>query len=74
MVKSYQPSDTERRKNYIISKKHIFLYTYLVNEAIRRISGERRAENLTPELYRRVVEERTGDFIARFDSVHKRKI
>ena len=69
MVKSYQPSDTERRKNYIISKKHIFLYTYLVNEAIRRISGERRAENLTPELYRRVVEERTGDFIARFDSL-----
>jgi len=69
MVKSYQPSDTERRKNYIISKKHIFLYTYLVNEAIRRISGERRAENLTPELYRKVVEERTGDFIARFDSL-----
>ena len=25
--------------------------------------------DLTPELYRRVVEERTGDFIARFDSL-----
>jgi hypothetical protein len=69
MIKSYMPSDLERRKNYIIVKKHIFLYTYLINEAIRRIPGEKKAENLTPEIYRKVVEDRTGDFIARFDAL-----
>ena len=69
MIKSYMPNDIERRKNYIIAKKHICLYTYLVNEAIRRISGEKKAENLTPEIYRKVVEDRTGDFIARFDAL-----
>jgi len=69
MVKSYVPSDVERRKNYVISKKHIFLYTYLVNEAIRRIPGEKKAENLTPEIYREVVKDRTGQFIARFDAL-----
>ena len=69
MIKSYMPSDIERRKNYVIAKKHIFLYTYLVNEAIRRIPGEKRAENLTPEIYKRVVDDRTGDFIARFDAL-----
>jgi hypothetical protein len=69
MIKSYMPSDIERRKNYIIAKKHIFLYTYLVNEAIRRIPGEKKAENLTPEIYRKVVEDRTGHFIARFDAL-----
>ena len=45
------------------------MYTYLVNEAIRRIPGEKRAENLTPEIYKRVVDDRTGDFIARFDAL-----
>lgn len=69
MIKSYMPNDIERRKNYIIAKKHIFLYTYLVNEAIRRIPGEKKAENLTAEIYRKVVEDRTGDFIARFDAL-----
>jgi hypothetical protein len=69
MVKSYVPSDVERRKNYVISKKHIFLYTYLVNEAIRRIPGQKKAENLTPEIYREVVKDRTGEFIARFDAL-----
>jgi hypothetical protein len=69
MIKSYMPSDIERRKNYVIAKKHIFLYTYLVNEAIRRIPSEKKAENLTPEIYRKVVEDRTGDFIARFDAL-----
>ncbi len=69
MVKSYVPSDVERRKNYVISKKHIFLYTYLVNEAIRRIPEQKKAENLTPEIYREVVKDRTGEFIARFDAL-----
>jgi hypothetical protein len=69
MIKSYMPNDIERRKNYVIAKKHIFLYTYLVNEAIRRIPGQKKAENLTPEIYKQVVEDRTGEFIARFDAL-----
>jgi hypothetical protein len=69
MIKTYEPSDAERRKNYVIAKKHIFLYTYLVNEAIRRIPGQKKAENLTPEIYKQVVEDRTGDYIARFDAL-----
>lgn len=69
MIKSYVPNNTERQKNYIISKKHIFLYTYLVNEAIRRIPGEKKAENLTQEIYREVVKDRTGEFIAKFDGL-----
>ena len=69
MIKTYAPNDIERRKNYVIAKKHIFLYTYLINESIRRIPGEKRAENLTPEIYKQVVEDRTGDFIARFDAL-----
>jgi hypothetical protein len=69
MIKSYVPSNIERQKNYIISKKHIFLYTYLVNEAIRRIPGEKKAENLTQEIYREVVKDRTGEFIAKFDGL-----
>jgi hypothetical protein len=69
MIKSYVPSDVERQKNYIISKKHIFLYTYLVNEAIRRITGEKKAENLTQEIYREVVKDRTEKFISKFDGL-----
>jgi hypothetical protein len=69
MIKSYVPSDAERQKNYIISKKHIFLYTYLVNEAIRRITGEKKAENLTQEIYREVVKDRTEKFISKFDGL-----
>jgi hypothetical protein len=69
MIKTYEPSDAERRKNYVIAKKHIFLYTYLVNEAIRRIPGQKKAENVTPEIYKQVVEDRTGDYIARFDAL-----
>ena len=69
MIKTYAPNDIERRKNYVIAKKHIFLYTYLINEAIRRIPGQKKAENLTTEIYKQVVEDRTGDFIARFDAL-----
>jgi hypothetical protein len=41
----------------------------LVNEAIRRITGEKKAENLTQEIYRKVVKDRTGEFIAKFDGL-----
>jgi hypothetical protein len=41
----------------------------LVNEAIRRITGEKKAENLTQEIYREVVKDRTEKFISKFDGL-----
>ena len=61
-----EPDDEQRKLNYIIAKQHIFLYTYLLNEAIQNIPGENRAENLTKQIYDNVVNKRS-EFLDHFE-------
>ena len=61
-----EPSDEQKKLNYIIAKQHIFLYTYLLNEAIQNIPGEKRAENLTKQIYDNVVNKRS-EFLDHFE-------
>lgn len=61
-----EPDDEQRKLNYIVAKQHIFLYTYLLNEAIQNIPGTKRAEKLTKEIYDNVVKKRS-EFLDHFE-------
>jgi len=60
------PDDQQKKLNYIISKQHVFLYTYLLNEAIENIPGQKVAENLTKDIYDSVVNKRK-EFLDEFE-------
>ncbi len=60
------PDDQQKKLNYIISKQHVFLYTYLLNEAIENIPGQKVAENLTKDIYDSVVNKRR-EFLDEFE-------